>query len=428
MTHSSKIITLFAISCMVSTSFSQENYELLYMKGEYEQLTTLADKLSDAEDYYWNALMKSKNGDAINAIVMLEKGRELYPEEDDILKLLAKNYFETGQYTKAKPLLLRYSDELPYFFQYIKVLEFEEAYSEAIDKLQVCLRTDSNNVECIKLLGENYIRIDSMGLAGKSFERILALNPDDMIIANKLASLYLKQKRYAEAIEICSSVLYSDSTNKRFIKLRAMGYFNLPLYENAATDFRNLYQHGDSSKFVLKHLGISEFNTNEFGDARAHLLLAFQLDSTDYETSFFLGKAYLNSPYPEKGLYYFNRTDSLLQPDPKIISAIYIEKQSVYSTLEQYRNALHCYREAYKNNPKPEYIFFSASMYEHKLNNKQKAYAYYQKFLEVLPEAPETAIEDMGKQKQVTISLKRVAEERVKFLKEELFFEGVNVD
>jgi tetratricopeptide (TPR) repeat protein len=146
------------------------------------------------------------------------------------------------------------------------------------------------------------------------------------------------------------------------------------------------------------------------------------LDSNDYETCFFIGKAYLNSPTPEKGLFFYNRVDSLLQADPLIISTLYAEKQSIYSAINKYPEALNSYELAYKYNPKPEYLFFIASMYQNNLHDKKSAYTYYNRFIEQLPPKPDS--EHIYDENQITVSLRKVAESNIEKLKEELFFEG----
>ncbi|MCW0484860.1 hypothetical protein [Gaoshiqia sediminis] len=183
-----------------------------------------------------------------------------------------------------------------------------------------------------------------------------------------------------------------------------------------------LLDQGDSGKFVLKNLGVSEFRNSMIKESREHLIMAYQVDSTDFEINYFLGKAYLNSPTPETGLYYLNRVDSLLQPDPKIISALYYDKQSIYSTIGKYNEALKCYEISYKYNPKPEYIFYIASLYQYKLDNKKKALEYYEHFLTLLPPKPES--EHIYDEKQITVSLRKAAETNIIELKEELFFKG----
>ena len=127
---------------------------------------------------------------------------------------------------------------------------------------------------------------------------------------------------------------------KKLIKVKGIANFNLEDFKTSESCFKYLYEKGDSSKYTLKHLGISEFKNNLLLISREHLITVFQLDSSDIEVCYILGMGYVNSPDPAKGLYFFDRADSLLQPDYKVLSTLYNEKQSIYSRLNNYEKAL----------------------------------------------------------------------------------------
>jgi tetratricopeptide (TPR) repeat protein len=337
-------------------------------------------------------------------------------------KQLIDLLYETGQYAEAKPLLSEYLDSPDIFLKFMNLLGFESEYQMAINYLTEKIKTDSLHIEYLSLLGDYYNQIDSLSPSISALEKLITLNPNDQKSLNKLANRYIKNKDYIKAIHICDRVLVNDTINKKFIRIKGIAGFNNANFDMSANCFKMLLDQGDSGKFVLKHLGISEFRNSMFKESREHLLMANQLDSNDFEINYFLGKAYLNSPTPETGLYYLNRVDSLLQPDPKIISALYYDKQSIYSAIGKYNEALKSYEMAYKYNAKPEYIFYIASLYQHKLDNKKKALEYYEHFLTLLPPKPES--EHIYDEKQITVSLRRAAETNIIELKEELFFKG----
>lgn len=405
-----------------TTVFCQDNYELLYLNNNFDQIISIATNKNSMDDYFWLSLILDKKGKSIEAINTLEEGVLKYADNARLEIELANMYYETGIYAKALPYLKKHQANPGLFLKYIVVLEFQEDHNTAIKLLKRELIEDSLNLNYLSHLGDNYFDIDSIELAISYYDKILKQNPNDQSTAKKLASLYLKTKKYAKCVEVCDTILDSDSSNVKFIKYKGMANFNNGNFLDAEACFTFLNNSGDSSKFVLKHLGISEFHNSKFKKSREHLIDAFKLDSNDYETCFFMGKGYLNSPTPEKGIYFYNRVDSLLQADPLIISTLYAEKQSIYSSINKYEEALNCYMLAYKYNPKPEYLFFIASMYQNNLDDKKNAYKYYNLFLEKLPPKPES--EHIYDEKQITISLRKVAENNIIKLKEELFFEG----
>jgi len=418
-----KKIKFLAICILISLKvFSQVDYEILFIKGDYDKILHKSKNLDIPNDYYWNSLILDKQGQSLKAIDILYEGLDKYSNNQTLEKLLIDFLYETGQYSQTKHLLSKYLDSPDVFLKLINILGFEGEYQKAINYLLDKIKSDTLNIEYFSLLGDYYNQIDSLTASTKVLEKLVILNPNDQKSLNKLANLYVKNKDYQNAIKVCDIVLVNDTINKKFARIKGIASFNMLNYNIAANCFKLLLEQGDSGKFVLKHLGVSEFRNNVFKESREHLLMAYNADSNDFEINYFLGKAFLNSPTPETGLYYLNRVDSLLQPDPKILSVLHYDKQSIYSAIGKYNDALKSYEMAYKYNPKPEYIFYMASLYQHKLDNKKKALEYYEHFLTQLPPKPES--EHIYDEKQFTVSLRTAAENNINTLKEELFFKG----
>ena len=403
-------------------SGAQENYELLYIKGDFSQIEKMALRKSTAEDFYWYAMVLEDQGKSKQAINILEEGLSTFKDNEKLELLISSLYFETGNYQKAELYLNQLRHNPSAFIQLVQVNEFRNNHQRAISLLQDRILDDSTNTQYLKHLGDNYLQIDSIPLALKYYRHAFLIDSADQVTAAKLVNLYIRRKEFDKAVKICESILRTDSTNNKFVKLMAISHFNKGKFSEAESYFQKLYNAGDSNRFVLKHLGICKLNTYSYSDSRNYLLSAFALDSNDIEICFCLGKAFLNSMWPEKGLYYYNRADSLSQADPKVLSAIHMDKESIYNTLGNFEEALKEYHIAYKLDPKPEYLFFIASLYQNKLENKKKALKYYETFLAVLPDLSESEIG--FQEEQVVISLKKVAEDNIRLLKEEIFFDG----
>jgi tetratricopeptide (TPR) repeat protein len=417
-----RVINLWTLCLITSFVFGQDNYELLYLNHDFEQILSVARSKITPDDYYWLSVVQDQIGQSLMAMQTLEEGIARFEENPQLELLVCDIYYQTGNYLKALPFLEKYQEKTEIFLKYVNVLEFQNQYAKSIDLLLKRLNQDSLNINYLLHLGDNYYQLDSIVLALHYYNKAFVQNQEDQSTANKLASIYLKKKEFNKSIEVCDIILGKDSTNTRFLKLKGMASFNLKDYPTAEACLSFLYHTGDSGKFVLKHLGISELNNTNYEVSRKHLLRGYQLDSNDFELCFYLGRSFLNSPQPEKGIYYFDRSDSLIQPDPLTLSAIYIEKQSVYTVLGNYREALNCYNQAYQYNPKPEYLFYMALMYQHDLGDQLKALDYYNGFLANLPPLPDTV--DQLYENQITISLKSIAEQNIVRIKEDLFLNG----
>ncbi len=405
----------------------QNQYELLYLQNQFDLIVKQAEiKTSsnspDSIDYYWYAVALNKKGAINQCFQILNEGLQYFPDNSKLNKLLADVYFQNGNFTDAEFIFQKYLGDPQCKMKLVKIHEFNNNYLQAIENLQKLYRNDTTNILYLRHLGDNYYDLDSTSKALFFYKKALALNPYDQLTAYKVSRIYRKNQEYQKSIEACQPILVKDSTNLRFLKQAGYVYYEWKKYDRATEIFSKAIASGDSSKFVYKYLGISELGNHIFHSGRKHLLEAYEKDPKDFETCYFLGKAFLNSPTPGKGLYYLNRADSLLQPDPSVMSALYLEKQSIYSAMGKFIDAVSCYKSAYNYNRKPEYLFYIASTYQHKLKDKSKALEYYRLFLSELP--PQQRSEHGVSKKGIVITYRKVAEDNIKELKKELFFQG----
>jgi tetratricopeptide (TPR) repeat protein len=408
------LITIFTFGVNAQT-----NYESFFLNEQFDSVMIYSGALSSQDDYYWHSYLLAKNGNIVEAIRLIDIAIVNYPDITRLEKLKANIMFSSGQYALCKDLLVKYSSETEYYLKYIHILEFEKSHRKAIESLENRLQSDSLNLVLLVKLGDNYHQLDDLESAKKIYQRILILNPSDQATLLKVINILLKQKEYYHALTVTNNALSLDSTNLRFIRQKGIASFNLSVFETSEMCFRKLLVQGDSGVFILKHLGISEFHNNSFNLARQHLLLAYSQDPNDFETCFFIGRSYLNSPTPEKGLHYFNRVDSLLQPDPQLLATLYIEKQSIFHTLKEYERALECYEMAYELYPRIENIFYMASIHHNYLDNKAKALELYIRYLSEL----EVAVSSSSRMNQQSLMLKSFAEISISKIREDLFFE-----
>ncbi len=425
MKNSLQLFILFFIFSF-SPARGQDDYELLFVQKQYDLIIEKAAKKintvqKNEQDYYWYAIACDKKGQTDKSISILKQGLVDFTANIKLSKLLADFYYQSGNYGQAKVLLKKYPADINCKLQLATIYEFSNHYSKAISILLDFYQQDTTNILYLKHLGNNYFKQDSIAKAIQYYQKAIRINPYDQPTVYRLAQIYLKKEAYKKSIEVCKPVLENDSLNIRFLKHTAYTYYKNRNYAPAINNFIKVISLGDSSAFVYKYLGICQLNNFAYHKGRKNLLNAFQLDSTDFKTCFFLGRAFLNSTNQSKGLYYLDLADSLIQPNAKVLVAIYQEKASIYDALKQYEKALEAQKKSYKLSDKPEYLFYIASINK-RMGNKKIALSYFNRFLAECPPASSTA--DKGKDKGITISLQKVAQDNIAILKEELFFEG----
>lgn len=411
---------LLIVSVIITTQLSSQNYEFLFFQEKYDSIVVSTNKLETIDDYYWYSRVLIQNRDFINAISTLQKGYEIF-ENDKIAKLLANTLYNTGQYNKALPLLQLYNSDYDIFIKNIKVLEFYDKNNNVISLLEDAVKTDSLNTEIIELLARNYAKIDSTNLAINYYNKIKEINPNNQLVLQRLTNLYIQNKQYTEAINLCNYVLDNDSTNLKFIKYKGMASFAIKDFQMAEWCFQDLVDSGDSTSYVLKNLGISQYNLNGFDEAINNLSKTVEKNDQDFDAFFFLGLSHLKRNYIEEGLYNIGYAKQLLEPNPIILSAIYTELALFYLRIKDFNKAVHNYQMAYNNIPKPDVIFYIANIYYHDLKNYDKALFNFEKYLDLIKDLVPEKREKKSPDEEI-ISLKESAEIYIKKINEDKFW------
>ncbi len=411
---------LLLMLIVMSVTVHSQNFELLFLQDNYDQIISETKKLETADDYFWYSKALIQKRDFNNAILILQKGYEIF-EDEKIAKLLANTLYNTGQYNKALPYFEFYADDYEMFVKQIKVLEFYDKNKKAITLLENAVETDSLNSELLELLARNYAKVDSANLAINYYNKIIDINPENQLVLQRLTNLYIQNKKYIEAINLCDYALEKDSTNLKFIKYKGMASFAIKDFQMAEWCFQDLVDSGDSTIFTLKNLGISQYNLNGFDESIENLSKVVEKNDQDFDAVFFLALGYLKRNETEKGLFYIEYARELLEPNPIILSTLYSEKALFYIRIKEFDKAVESYEIAYENSFKPDIMFYVGSLYYNDLKNYDKALLHFENYLDLIKDLkPEERENSLPNQK--TISLKESAEFYINKIKEEQFW------
>jgi tetratricopeptide (TPR) repeat protein len=428
-----KIVSVIILFIAINGLKAQTAIELDFLKGNYHEVITATSGLSNADDYYWQAQALVKLGHNTQAILLLENGAQKFGHDSiasNLLQpLLAQVFHQAGMYHKALPLLYKFAHRPEIFPMLISVLEFSNRYSEAIVLTKEKLATDSLNADWWKKLGNQYYAVQQSDSAQYALDRALQLNPFDQSTAYLQISLLVKTKQYKDAVVLSNQILAIDSLNIKFINAKGLALFKNKNYVAAARCFSRSLELGDTSRFVRRHLGISQVIAGLYYDGIEHLSNVLIEENNDVEANFFMGKAYAFTDSCENGFFYLNKADSLMQPNAASLASIWMVKHDIYNSSGQHNMAIYCYEEAYKLTPLPEYLYYIANYYQYEMLNSEKALYHYERFLKALHVDPSdtTQLSDTAMvitPQGGTINMRKTAEMNIRSLKEELFFQN----
>ncbi len=296
----------------------------------------------------------------------------------------------------------------------------QKEFSRSLEICLELLEKDSLNYHFLKQAGRMYQELGLADSALQFFETAFEQNAADAYLTHQIANIYLKKKDLDKALSSIQRGFIHDSTNLDLLKLRGYIWLLSHEYLKAIRDLENARIRDSSSVFIQKYLGLSYHEVKMFDQARRALERAFTLDSSDAETAFFLGSASRWSRFEEDGVYYFNKSIELQQPDPGELKNVYVQLAELYRVLHRFDEALESYDRAVECDPADNTLYFKiGQIYDRSLDRKRMAIEYYEKYLE----SGKTGHQLFNLEEGTSTALEQHVRERIDRLKEELFME-----
>jgi len=422
-------INYFAGLLLIGTFYlsrAQEGLIELYNSDHFESVIHHGSEAIAAGDtgfntFYLKALSEVQIGQIQEAIHTLESAELFFPEDDRIISMMARQYYDIGAYIQARELYNQFvkndSTDVASLLKLAEIASFTQQYSEAVSILEHILILDTTNLNSLILLGDILTRQNNSG-ALIYYKRAWGLYPNNQKVAYALGNWYIQAKMPARAIPICESILKNDSTNIKFQKLMGFAYYKMGDPLPGIVHFQKAVELGDSSLFTFKFMGISQYLTVNFNNAIESLQVAVEKDTLDAENHFFLGASLGTTLQKETAMYHLNKSLALMQPDPAVTSRIYSEQGNIMRLEMEYEKAYERYSLAWETDTTNLMaLYLMASILDNSMHRSKEALVDYQKFIDQVDRLPVSE-----RSNSQIPSIKAIVEDRIVSLKEELFF------
>jgi tetratricopeptide (TPR) repeat protein len=405
--------------------FAQEELSVLYYSGNYQEVieasaAQIAGGDTSFNTFYLKALSEAQLGQSPEAIETLELALSLHPRDRRISRMLAGQYFDAGDYPRARDgyneLVAGDSTDVSSWLKLAEMASFRQQYNEAIDALNQVLAIDSMNLGSLMMMGDILNRHNNTG-AVIYYKRAYGLYPDNQKAAYALGNWYIQSKEALKAIPICEHMLEIDTTSIRFSKLLAYAYYKIGEPTPAVRFFEYANELGDSTAFAFKFKGISHYLRTDFTAAIGALEYAVEKDTMDAEVHFFLGACLATTTSKKEAMWHLNKSLEIMQPDPSVVSRIYSEQGNIKRLEMKYEEAYELYNNAWEaDSTNVISLYFMASILDNSMHKPAEALVDYQRFIDALDRLPEKEEGDQG------VSIRAIVEDRIITLKEEQFF------
>ncbi len=418
-----KLFLIAAVLWYSCTLSAQDNFNLLFSQERYSELITLLEAKADRskEELYLLASAYSQSGQPDRAILKLNSNSGVSSSE--LVDLLCKVYFSTGQYAEALPLCQeRYKEEpqnLSNLLRYAQIKNFNQDYDSTIIILTNYYETDSLNFNVNMLLAETLQKASETLMAIDMYAKLLKQYPTNQKVGHRLAMLYYGKKKYKESFDVSMHFVDTLGYSKRFVSMAGLASFKAGANGNAVKLFKRMEAKGDSSLLTKKHIGMAYHRMENYDEAVEFLYNAFKLKDDDVEVCFFLGAALGQSNQPLRGKPYLEKAAFLLAPSPGLMEKIHTKLAMMHEESGDYAKAVAYYDSAFQFSPETvQYLYNQAAIYDYNLKDADKAQELYNRFLAGLPDT----LDSKKGNDLYTLRLKEVVSGRLNSIKEDQFF------
>ncbi len=194
------------------------------------------DKIEE-QNLLHTAMMASEDGEQDKARAALEKVLQLDESSTLALTQLGRIEMATRNYAKAAGYLRRARDSHPNdtgeAFEYGQALELSGDLSGARDALLASLKLNPQQFEARLALGRVYLGLNDSNAAEDQFEAAVLLQPGSTEAQLNLAKALIRQKKFAEAVELLEVIAEPSSSNPEIFELLARAYAGLGRRQDA---------------------------------------------------------------------------------------------------------------------------------------------------------------------------------------------------
>ena len=402
----------------------------MFLNGEFQETIDSCTAIlrgDSSETWVWFILGQSQKAllQYDNALESLEKARIYQPEYIPLLQALGGTWSALGNHRKAleifQHILVIDSTQIHARIESGHALQKQNRHQEALGIFQELVLQDPSQYAYHKELGMAYLKADSLKKAAWFLHNALNINSNDQNLVSQLATLYNNREDHALALNVVQLGLRHDTMALSLRALEAYCHYLLEKPDTAALLFERVHEMGDSSMFTTKYYALSLLELERFEEALPLLHRVFNNDTTIAQHCYYIASAQYGLQNYDSARTYYQQTIQILKPPPRLEATIYRDLGRTETYLGKYTDALNYYQSSLNLDPDAyEALFYIGSLYDYRLDNKQLAMDYYQKFLDQSEFDPEALNEDEGGK----ITLPKAAYHRIVQIREDLHFEG----
>ncbi len=226
------------------------------------------------------------------------------------------------------------------------------------------------------------------------------------------AKHYIVKRKFAKGKAIFDDVLETDSTNIRFLNLKALYHYHQKEYHDAIKVYKKLSDLGESTEQLLEHSAVSYEKTFQYEKAiPMYKQLITNYDNQNAKWHYQLGRCYFIDGNMEKAQDHF-RMSLLILDQP--LDTQYFSFAMTYMEQKNYKKAIKFLKIAIEENSENKMAYYQLAVAaDNYYEDKNAVLNMYQRY-----------IDKFGTETNLSILVKR----RMSDLKKELHFNATEKD
>lgn len=386
------LLLIFSTGMFTSNSFSQETKKIdqLLFSGQYAEAIPLLEQLVQKDTT--NSKLYFRLGKAYqnlnkNSLAKnnYQKAYQLDPNATATLLNLSSCLFSLGNYPDAEKKLIEAKSTNPNNYQIgillAKTYAIQNKHQKSLEIYQELQVKDSLNPYIYKQIGNLKKKKDDFIGSLEAYLKAYKLNPKDISVLTHTIQLYYEMTAYQQALGIANKGLSIYPNNSLLLKKKAQVLIGLEWYDNALTILKDLKQNKQLSLVENKQLGICYMQTKQYKQAINSFSDCGQTFDKDPIINFYNGICCTRLEQNEKGITYFENAIEYITPS--IEAAMHLHLAKAYVTTHQFKKGVEAYKKHLELSDKDPAVYYEmATAYEEFGNNKDKALAYYTKFIQ----------------------------------------------
>ncbi len=309
-------------------------------------------------------------------------------QQDEVYEKIAKAYLALGNYDGA---LKNYDSALHAFpedalikYDFAKLLARSKKLNDAEVLFNELVYLDYKNPNYHYELG---LVMEQQGdsTAMNRFHTAFQLDKTHQKAIHKIAKQLLVKRKHDQSLSYINTGLESYANNVELISLKALNYYWMEDYKEAAIWFEKLVALGESSQFIHEKLSFCYAEQVQYEKAIVHANRAVNFDPKDATNLYILGQLYERVKNYASAEEWITKSLEIMD---RPLNAEYTKLATVLNQQQKYKEAIVALQNAVKENPQDEMAqFFLVRTKDEYYADRDSKIKVYEGFIDKFPKS-----------------------------------------